>query len=78
MNGTAKRIFDAVASGAALITLSPLLLAVAALVRLFLGSPVLFRPERPGLHGRPFMLVKFRTMTDAADAGGSRCPMRTG
>lgn len=74
MNGTAKRIFDAVASVVALIVLSPLLLAVAALVRLFLGSPVLFRQERPGLHGRPFMLVKFRTMTDAADAGGLPLP----
>lgn len=74
MNGTAKRIFDALASGAALIVLSPLLLAVAGLVRLFLGSPVLFRQERPGLHGRPFMLVKFRTMTDAADAGGRPLP----
>ncbi len=74
MSCTAKCIFDLVASGAALIALSPLLLAVAALVRLFLGSPVLFRQERPGLHGRPFMLVKFRTMTGAADAGGRLLP----
>ncbi len=74
MNGNAKRIFDIVASGAALIALSPLLLAVAALVRLFLGSPVLFRQERPGLHGRPFQLVKFRTMTGASDAGGRLLP----
>jgi lipopolysaccharide/colanic/teichoic acid biosynthesis glycosyltransferase len=74
MNGTAKRIFDAVAGGAALIVLSPLLLAVAGLVRFFLGPPVLFRQERPGLHGRPFMLVKFRTMTGAADAGGRPLP----
>jgi len=74
MSGNAKRIFDIVASGAALIALLPLLLAVAVLVRLLLGSPVLFRQERPGLHGQTFQLVKFRTMTDAADAGGRPLP----
>ncbi|NPV05202.1 MAG: sugar transferase [Syntrophaceae bacterium] len=70
----AKRIFDLAAGVAALLALSPVMLIIAALVRLFLGSPVLFRQERPGLHGRPFMLVKFRTMTDEMDAGGRPLP----
>jgi len=74
MNMTAKRIFDLVAGGAALLALSPVLLVVAALVRLFLGTPVLFRQKRPGMHGRPFPLVKFRTMTAAKDAAGHLLP----
>jgi lipopolysaccharide/colanic/teichoic acid biosynthesis glycosyltransferase len=74
MNRTAKRIFDVVASSAALIALFLPLLVIAVLVRLCLGSPVLFRQMRPGLHGRPFQLVKFRTMTDAADAEGHPLP----
>jgi lipopolysaccharide/colanic/teichoic acid biosynthesis glycosyltransferase len=69
-----KRIFDLVASGAALLALSPVLLVIAALVRLFLGAPVLFRQERPGMRGRPFQLVKFRTMTEAQDAAGRLLP----
>ncbi len=52
----------------------PLLTAVALIVRLQLGSPVLFTQRRPGLHGRPFTLVKFRTMTDARDSGGLEKP----
>jgi lipopolysaccharide/colanic/teichoic acid biosynthesis glycosyltransferase len=69
-----KRIFDLVAGGASLLALSPALLVIAALVRLFLGAPVLFRQKRPGMHGRPFPLVKFRTMTDAKDAAGHLLP----
>jgi sugar transferase EpsL len=58
-----------------LIVLSPLLTVIALLVRLRLGSPVLFRQERLGLGGRPFVLVKFRTMTDDVDpATGSPLP----
>ena len=60
-----KRLFDILVAGAALILLSPLILAVAILVAAKLGRPVLFRQQRPGLHGRPFMLVKFRTMLSA-------------
>ncbi len=60
-----KRAFDVVVSALALIVLSPILLVVALLVRLKLGRPVLFTQERPGLHGRPFTLVKFRTMRDS-------------
>ncbi len=70
----AKRIFDVAASGLGLLLLSPLLGAVALLVRLRLGRPVLFRQRRPGLHGKPFMMYKFRTMTDDRDAEGGLLP----
>ena len=59
-----KRLFDLLASAAGLLVLSPLLLLVALLVRLRLGSPVLFRQRRPGLKGAPFTILKFRTMID--------------
>ena len=58
----AKRLFDIVASAAALVLLSPLIAAVALLVWAQMGRPVFFRQLRPGLHGRPFEIVKFRTM----------------
>lgn len=57
-----KRALDIAVSALALLVLSPVLLIIALLVRRRLGPPVLFRQERPGLHGRPFTLVKFRTM----------------
>jgi len=66
-----KRLFDLIVAASALILLSPLLLACAAGVAIMLGRPVLFRQQRPGLHGEPFQLVKFRTMTDAKDADQS-------
>ena len=69
-----KRLFDIGAAALALLILSPLLLAIAVLVRCFLGSPVLFRQRRPGLMGRPFDLLKFRTMTDARGADGALLP----
>lgn len=69
-----KRSFDVVVSGAALILFSPLFALLALLIRLCLGSPVLFRQVRPGLLGRPFVMVKFRTMTDATDAEGRLLP----
>ena len=69
-----KRCFDFVVALAGLVVLSPLLLAIVALVRWRLGSPVLFRQQRPGLGGRPFTLVKFRTMTDARSADGAAAP----
>lgn len=59
-----KRAFDVAAALAGLALLAPLLLLVAGLVRLKLGSPVLFRQTRPGLKGRPFTILKFRTMRD--------------
>jgi lipopolysaccharide/colanic/teichoic acid biosynthesis glycosyltransferase len=60
-----KRALDVLVSALALVILSPFLLVTAALVMWKLGRPVLFRQERPGIHGRPFTLVKFRTMRDA-------------
>ena len=69
-----KRGFDFAVALAGLVVLSPLLLAIAALVRWRLGSPVLFRQQRPGLGGRPFTLVKFRTMTEARGADGAAAP----
>ena len=65
-----KRIFDLFLAASILVVLSPVLLVLAGMIRYFLGSPVLFRQMRPGLHGSPFRLVKFRTMTDAKDAEG--------
>ncbi len=66
----AKRIFDIFFSLGWLIVFSPLLVVVAILVRMKLGSPVLFLHERPGKDGKPFRIVKFRSMTDARDAEG--------
>lgn len=65
-----KRTFDLVASAAGLLILSPVLVIVALLVRFRLSSPVLFRQNRPGLGGREFTLVKFRTMTKESDGPG--------
>jgi sugar O-acyltransferase (sialic acid O-acetyltransferase NeuD family) len=69
-----KRLFDLSVAILALVTLSPLLLLVALLIRLFLGAPVLFRQERPGLKGKLFTCIKFRTMTDARDERGELLP----
>ena len=64
-----KRLLDIAASFAALVVLSPVLLAVAVLVRWKLGSPVFFRQVRPGLGGRPFTMLKFRTMANLEPGG---------
>lgn len=69
-----KRWFDIVTAGAAGIVTLPAQTAVAILVRIKLGSPVLFRHARPGLGGQPFILIKFRTMTDETDADGNLLP----
>ncbi len=65
-----KRLFDIVAAAAALLLLSPVLLGVAVLVALNMGRPILFKQQRPGLHEKPFLMLKFRTMRDATDAHG--------
>lgn len=70
----AKRLFDVVVSILLLVLLWPLLGIVAFLVRLRLGRPALFRQQRPGLHGQPFTIFKFRTMTQARDAHGELLP----
>jgi lipopolysaccharide/colanic/teichoic acid biosynthesis glycosyltransferase len=69
-----KRATDIVAALLGLVLLSPVLLIVALLVRRKLGRPVLFRQKRPGLHGRPFLMCKFRTMTDERDDQGNPVP----
>lgn len=69
-----KRAFDIVCSGLGLVLLSPVLLGLAYLISRRLGSPVIFSQKRPGLNGKPFMMYKFRTMTDARDANGQLLP----
>ncbi len=64
-----KRSFDILVSALALVLLSPLLLVLALIVRSDVGSPVLFRQQRPGKDGRPFELVKFRTMRSESALG---------
>lgn len=69
-----KRLFDLVFSLLALILLSPILLILAVLVRLFIGSPIFFTQKRPGYKGIPFYIYKFRTMTDRLDPAGNLLP----
>jgi sugar transferase EpsL len=69
-----KRILDLTISLLALIILSPVLAIVAIFVQLKLGSPVVFRQVRPGLHGKPFEMLKFRSMSNAVDAQGNLLP----
>ena len=69
-----KRLLDIVLSGCALIVLSPLLLVTAILVRVKLGSPVIFCQERPGKDEKIFKLHKFRSMSDARDENGELLP----
>ena len=69
-----KRCLDVTLAFAALIILAPLLVITAVLVRWRLGAPVLFRQMRPGFHGKPFGLLKFRTMRSEVDASGNPLP----
>lgn len=69
-----KRLFDFLLSLVGLLVLAPPLLLLVLLVRYKLGGPVFFRQIRPGLHGKPFEMVKFRTMTDACGADGALLP----
>ncbi|MDI5993289.1 sugar transferase [Pseudomonas sp. MDMC216] len=69
-----KRLLDILACLIAFLLLGPLLLVVACLIRRRLGSPVFFRQVRPGRDGKPFEMVKFRTMLDAFDAAGNPLP----
>jgi len=69
-----KRPLDFLCSLAGLVVLAPLLLLLAVLVRICLGAPVFFCQQRPGIGGRPFLLCKFRTMTDQRDLEGSLLP----
>lgn len=69
-----KRLFDAALSAGSLILLSPVLLTTSYLVKKKLGSPVFFTQTRPGKDGKPFNMIKFRTMRDANDAEGNPLP----
>jgi len=69
-----KRLFDLTASLIALIVFSPIIAFVAYKIKNNLGSPVLFRQTRPGLNGKPFEMIKFRTMKDATDKDGNPLP----
>lgn len=71
---TVKRMMDLSIALPAIVLLSPLLLGIAIAVALKLGSPVLFRQVRPGLEGKPFRMVKFRTMTEKRGADGRLLP----
>lgn len=69
-----KRPLDLVLAVVALVVLSPLIAVTALLVRILHGAPVFYVQERPGLHGRPFRMYKFRSMTNARDASGALLP----
>ena len=69
-----KRLFDLTTAVPSVMILSPLLILIGIFVRMRIGSPVLFRQERPGLYGKPFIIYKFRTMTDVWDEVGNLMP----
>lgn len=69
-----KRLFDIVVASVLLLILSPVLLVLVVVIRITMGSPVLFKQVRPGLRGRPFTMYKFRTMNDARDEEGTLLP----
>jgi lipopolysaccharide/colanic/teichoic acid biosynthesis glycosyltransferase len=69
-----KRIFDLIAALLGLIFLSPFILLTALCVAIFLGTPIIFRQQRPGYKGQPFFIYKLRTMTDASDSAGNLLP----
>ena len=69
-----KRLFDMIASAIGLLVLLPVIAVVALQIRRKLGSPVLFRQVRPGKDGKPFEMIKFRTMRDAVDEEGNVLP----
>jgi len=69
-----KRIFDLLATGLGLLVISPVLLVIALLVRIFHGMPILFSQKRPGYKGQPFYIYKFRTMNERHAPDGSLLP----
>jgi sugar transferase EpsL len=68
MKKAVKRIFDFLCASILIIIAAPLLLVISLIIRISMGSPVLFRQKRPGIHGKPFELYKFRSMINNADA----------
>lgn len=73
-SATLKRAFDIVVSASALVILAPVLAVVWLMVRRAMGPPALFRQVRPGLNGRPFQMIKFRTMREEVGADGTLLP----
>lgn len=73
-NKKMKRVLDILGAALGLLLLSPLLIVVAVLIHYNMGSPVLYRQTRPGLLGKPFTMIKFRTMQEAFDSGGDPLP----
>lgn len=69
-----KRIFDLVLASTGLITAFPVMVVIAVLIRINFGSPIFFKHIRPGLHGKPFMIIKFRSMINAYDENGNLLP----
>lgn len=69
-----KRIFDLIIASLILILFCPIIIITAIIVKLRLGSPILFKQERPGYNGKSFVLYKFRTMTDERDKNGEELP----
>jgi lipopolysaccharide/colanic/teichoic acid biosynthesis glycosyltransferase len=69
-----KRLFDLAAAGFGVLVISPLILLLALLVWAVHGTPILFRQQRPGFKGRPFIIYKFRTMTDRTASDGTLLP----
>lgn len=69
-----KRSLDLLGAGLGLLLFSPLLVAIAGALRVTIGRPIFFRQQRPGLAGRPFEMIKFRTMSDARDESGELLP----
>ncbi|MCH2159792.1 MAG: sugar transferase [Oleiphilaceae bacterium] len=69
-----KRMLDALIALAALVAFIPIMLVVSVLIAKSMGTPVLFRQTRPGLSGKPFDMIKFRTMRDAVDKHGNQLP----
>lgn len=69
-----KRVFDIAGTTIGLLLLSPVLIIVSLMIWQQMGFPVFFRQTRPGFHGKPFEMIKFRTMRDAVDANGNPLP----
>jgi len=69
-----KRVVDFIASFVGMTVLLPIIAILSLLIRLNLGSPILFEQVRPGMHGKPFRMIKFRTMKDASDSNGNLLP----
>lgn len=69
-----RRIFDILGAGLGLLLLSPILIVTALMIWYQIGTPVFFRQTRPGLDGKPFLMIKFRTMRDTVDMHGNPMP----